>query len=339
MNDSQYTAAFLDEWQAASDTVLLHTSGSTGAPKVLRVEKRRMEASARRTCRFLGLKRGDVALLCLPTDYIAGKMMVVRSIVAGMQLISVPPSAHPLREVPDTQHIDFAAMVPMQVARAIDNDAECRRLRAIRHLIIGGGAIDAALAEALRTFPNHVWSTYGMTETLSHIAMRQLNGPSATDAYTPLDGIRVGTDADGCLWVEAPDTCDGRLHTHDLVRFDPQGRFRILGRTDNVVCSGGVKLQIEQLEAALAGVLPVPFVLTKVRDTVLGEALTLLYVDDAASPALRNTVENACRQKLPRHHTPRHYLPVKQLPSTPNGKPARKEAERMANERLTLSAS
>ena len=167
--------SFLDQWHDDSPTLLVHTSGSTGRPKPLYVEKRRMEASARITCSFLGLKEGDSALLCMPLDYIAGKMMAVRALTCGLRLISVPPTSHPLADISD--HIDFAAMVPLQVYNSLQAPQERQRLMAIRHLIIGGGSIDEALANDLKTFPHAVWSTYGMTETLSHIALRRLSGP------------------------------------------------------------------------------------------------------------------------------------------------------------------
>ena len=193
---------FLDEWNNDSERVLVHTSGSTGAPKPLWVEKRRMEASARITCDFLGLKEGDTALLCMPLDYIAGKMMVVRSLVRKLKLMVVEPTGHPLSNTTPHQlprGLTFAAMVPMQVYNSLQVPEERERLRQIRHLIIGGGAIDDALARELKDFPNYVWSTYGMTETLSHIALRRLNGAEASEWYTPFDNVSISQNEDGCL--------------------------------------------------------------------------------------------------------------------------------------------
>ena len=161
---------FIEQWNDASDVIEVHTSGSTGKPKRLLVEKRRMVNSARITCDFLGLKEGDTALLCMPLDYIAGKMVVVRSLVRGLRLIDVTPSSHPLKDI--SAHLDFAAMVPLQVYSSLQVPEEAELLKSIRHLIIGGGAIDESLESQLRSFPNAVWSTYGMTETLSHIALR-----------------------------------------------------------------------------------------------------------------------------------------------------------------------
>ena len=152
---------FLAQWNDASDVIEVHTSGSTGKPKRLLVEKRRMEASGRITCDFLGLKEGDTALLCMPLDYIAGKMVVVRSLVRNLRLVDVTPSSHPLKNI--SESLDFAAMVPLQVYSSLQVAEEAERLKSIRHLIIGGGAIDESLESQLRQFPNAVWSTYGMT--------------------------------------------------------------------------------------------------------------------------------------------------------------------------------
>jgi len=159
---------FLTDWHSSSPRMLVHTSGSTGAPKPMWVEKQRMCNSARITCDFLRLHPGDSALLCMSLDYIAGKMMVVRAIERQLDLISVAPSGHPLRSL--TRPITFAAMVPMQVFNSLQVPEERERLRQIKHLIIGGGAIDDLLAVQLRSFPNAVWSTYGMTETTATIS-------------------------------------------------------------------------------------------------------------------------------------------------------------------------
>ncbi len=346
--------AFLAEWHNDSPTVLVHTSGSTGKPKPMLVEKRRMQASARITCRFLGLHEGDTALLCMPLDYIAGKMMVVRALTCGLQLVSVPPSSHPLATShlsPFPSRIDFAAMVPLQVWNSLQVPEERHRLMHIRHLIIGGGAIDQALASQLADFPHQVWSTYGMTETLSHIALRRLNGPEASDWYTPFDGVALSLTDEGCLVISAPAVHEGPLVTNDIAEVPPPApadsplapadspsapadsspapassprRFRILGRKDNVVCSGGIKIQIEEVERLLRPHLPLPFLITKRPDAKFGEVVVLLSegpVDEARA---------VCERILPKYYQPKAYLHVDKIPLTETGKPARKQAETLA---------
>jgi len=247
---------FLAEWHNDSATLLVHTSGSTGKPKPMWVEKRRMEASARMTCDFLGLHEGDTALLCMSLDYIAGKMMVVRSLVRGLRLVSVEPSGEPLGTV--TGPIDFAAMVPLQVWNTLRVAEQRERLMRVGQLIIGGGAVDADMERQLRSFPGAVWSSYGMTETLSHVALRRLSGPEATEWYTPMAGVSLSVTAEGCLVIDAPALHDGPLVTNDRAELLGDGRFKILGRRDNVICSGGLKIQAEEVERLLRPHLRVP---------------------------------------------------------------------------------
>ena len=322
---------FLAQWNDTSDVIEVHTSGSTGKPKRLLVEKRRMVNSARITCDFLGLKEGDSALLCMPLDYIAGKMVVVRSLVSHLHLISVMPSSHPLKDI--TQPIDFAALVPLQVYSSLQEPAERERLMSIRHLIIGGGAIDDSLESQLQQFPNAVWSTYGMTETLSHIALRRISGENSSLWYSPLDGVDVSLSSDSCLEIYAPQVNPEKLHTNDIaeLRTLPDGskEFRILGRKDNVIDSGGIKIQAEEVERLLRPHLSCGFMITKVSDARLGEAVTILIESDDAYLAL-----SICKHVLPKHWVPRHVLPISHIPLTETGKPARAEAEALAKKLL-----
>ena len=356
---------FIEEWNSPSPYVRVKTSGSTGAPKEMLVEKRRMLASARMTCDFLGLQPGDTALLCMSLDYIAGKMMVVRALERGLRLVSVEPSGHPLSSKPTPQtptpnpsrgegssdtlslaksnqaplpsggvgggclvdSLSFLAMVPMQVWNTLQVPEERERLWKVRHLLIGGGAINEQLAEALQDFPGNAWSSYGMTETLSHIALRRLNGPDRSEWYTPLPGVSVSLNEEGCLVIRAPHLCDETLVTHDLAEMQnsqPDSPFRILGRRDNVVCSGGIKIQMEAVEEKLRPHISFPFMITKRPDPKFGEVVAML-IEGA-------TIEHCraiCQRVLPKYEQPKYYLVVDHLPLTETGKPARAIAQQM----------
>ena len=319
---------FLTEWNNDSLYVHVQTSGSTGAPKPMMVEKRRMLASARITCDFLGLRPGDTALLCMSLDYIAGKMMVVRSLERGLKLTTVEPSGHPLATVNSklstlnsklsilNSQFTFSAMVPLQVYNTLQVPEERERLKQIRHLIIGGGAIDNSLAAELKDFPNNIWSTYGMTETLSHIALRRLNGPEASLWYTPFPSVQLSLSDEGCLIIHAPEVCPEPLVTNDIAELK-LGRFRILGRKDNVICSGGLKIQAEELERQLRPHMPAPFVISKRADEKFGEIVVLIT---EGSPSDARTI---CERILPKYHQPKAYLHIDQIPLTETGKPAR----------------
>ena len=328
---------FLSEWNNDSDTVLVHTSGSTGKPKPMMVEKKRMLNSARITCDFLGLKPGDSALLCMSLDYIAGKMVVVRSIERHLHLISVPPSGHPLKDV--DEEIIFAAMVPMQVYNTLQVPEERERLSRIRHLIIGGGAIDAALEQELQSLPGDIaiWSTYGMTETLSHIALRRINGDEASEWYQPFDSVHISQTEEGCLVIDAPQVCAETLVTNDIVEIEPyiynkveKLRFRIKGRKDNVICSGGIKIQIEEVETLLKPHLEKPFMLAKKKDEKFGEIAVLLSEDEDIKKVeatvrrlLSDESEKSSDHKKYKYWIPKEFRYVEHLPLTETGKPKR----------------
>ena len=318
--------AFLNEWRNEEPTVWVHTSGSTGTPKPLLVEKERMRTSAKLTCKFLGLQEGDSALLCMPLQYIAGKMVVVRSEVANLKLIPVVPSGHPLAELQEIP--TFAAMIPMQVYNSIQVEKEKGKLMKIKHLIIGGGSIDPSLAQSLKDFPNHVWSTYGMTETLSHIALRRLNGPEASDWYTPFEHVSIRLSDENTLVVHAPNICPEELITNDIAEVNKERKFRILGRKDNTINSGGVKIQIEQVEAALKEHLDFPFQITARKDVKFGETVVLLYnkVEN------ENRIKEICEKTLPPYWVPKKYIAVEEIPMTGTGKPDRATARRIASE-------
>ena len=325
---------FLAEWRDEGPYVRVQTSGSTGEPKPMLVEKRRMLASARRTNDFLGLQKGDTALLRMSLDYIAGKMMVVRAIERGLQLLTVEPSGHPLAIQGDCPPcVTFAAMVPMQVYNSLQVPEERERLKRIKHLIIGGGAIDERLAEALKAFPNHVWSTYGMTETLSHIALRRLSGPETSEWYTPFPSVSVSLNEEGCLVIDAPEVCEERLVTNDIAELATQRgespcvanvSFKILGRKDTVICSGGIKIQAEEVERRLRPHLRVPYLISKRLDEKFGEAVVLLTEGDTAE------AQAVCESVLPKYQRPRAYVHVSRIPLTETGKPARRQAEMFA---------
>ena len=317
---------------------------------------------ARITCDFLGLKPGDSALLCMSLDYIAGKMVVVRSIERHLHLISVSPSGHPLKNI-DLKDVNgkdvngeitFAAMVPMQVYNTLQVPEERERLTHIRHLIIGGGAIDAALEQELRSLPGNIaiWSTYGMTETLSHIALRRINGDEASEWYQPFDSVKISQTDEGCLVIDAPLVCAETLVTNDIVEIEPyiynkvekhdkeekhdkveKLRFRIKGRKDNVICSGGIKIQIEEVEALLKPHLEMPFMIAKKKDEKFGEIAVLLTEDEdlkKVEATIRRLLSGksddsnkSSESKSHKYWIPREFRYVDHLPLTETGKPKR----------------
>ncbi|SHF42254.1 AMP-binding protein [Dysgonomonas macrotermitis] len=310
---SLYT--FLHEWFSDSPTLSVQTSGSTGIPKEILIEKDRMMQSARLTCSFLGLEKGDTALLCMDLKYIGAKMVVVRSLIAGLNLHIIPPSGNPLKQT-DIPY-DFAAMVPLQIYNSLQDEIEKERLSNIKHLIIGGGAIDPNIATAIHSFPNNVYSTYGMTETLSHIALRKLNGANASDRYFPFESVSLSLSDDNTLIIDAPLVNPEKLHTNDIAELLDDGSFRIIGRKDNIINSGGIKIQIEEVEKQLKQIIPVSFAISSLPDPKFGEIVVLVIEGsfDIDESVIANT--------LPPYSTPKKIISVDTIPLTENGKISR----------------
>ena len=319
---------FLEEWFDESPTLRVYTSGSTGTPKELFVRKEQMMNSARITCEALQLRKGDKALLCMPLQYIAGKMVVVRALVAGLELIVREPSGHPLADV--NEHLRFAAMIPLQVFNSLVVPQEASRLEDTEILIIGGGAIDKQLEVAFQKMQNAVYSTYGMTETLSHIALRRLNGAEASERYKPFPSVSLSLSADHTLVIHAPQVCDETLVTNDVVELFPDGTFQIIGRKDNIINSGGIKIQTECIEKTLRSIISVNFALTAVPHPKFGEALVLLVEKDRNEVIRPEELAEQIRSILPKYQQPKQILWIESLPLTQTGKISRAECRKLA---------
>ena len=305
---------FLLEWFNENPTITVRTSGSTGTPKQMEVRKDNMMNSARLTCDFLNLNPGDSALLCMSVQYIAGKMMVVRALVGGLNLMIETPSGYPLKRI--DQQIDFAAMVPMQIYNSLRDPIEKKRLMNIKTLIIGGGAINEEMEAELIDFPNAVYSTYGMTETLSHIALRRLNGNYRSEYYHPFSSVTLSLSSDQTLIIDAPLVCNEHLITNDVADLRPDSSFRILGRKDNVINSGGIKIQIEEVEKLLTPLIRAPFAITYRKDPLLGQAVVLLVAK------LNTDIEDisSALSQLPKYWQPRRIIYVDEIPLTETSK-------------------
>ena len=259
---------FLHDWTDSSESILVQTSGSTGAPKAIRVSKQHMVNSAIATGDFFKLQPGKRALHCLPTDFIAGKMMLVRAIILGLELDCIEPSATPIFRT--DYRYDFCAMVPMQLQNSL------KTIGKIKLILVGGTAVSQSLQSTILGVKTRVFESYGMTETVSHIAIKALNGQNNSDQFNALNGITLSQDSRSCLVIEAPQLSHKKVITNDMVQLLSPTQFRFLGRIDNVINSGGVKLFPEQIEFKLASQINRPFFIASKKDEVLGEKLILI---------------------------------------------------------------
>lgn len=314
---------FIKEWFSDSKTVKIQSSGSTGIPKIFDVEKSKMLNSAEMTCDFLDLKEGNTALICLPIEYISGKMMVVRSILRKLKLKIVEPSTTPLQNI--NQKIDFCAMTPLQVENSLD------KLHLIENLIIGGASVSETLKKKisqtlkLSNSPNQIFETYGMSETLSHIALRQIF-PNQEDWFTVFAGVEISLDERDCLRIFAPKLNSEVLQTNDLVEINNDNQFRFVGRLDNVINSGGAKIFPEELEKLVKQNIPNEVVLLGIDDEKLGQKLVVV-IEGENDENLKSKIYNLEFEKS--FHKPKDIIFVKQIPRTPNGKVNRMELKRL----------
>lgn len=268
------TFTFIKEWLTSKDSFSLHTSGSTGTPKEITLTRTQLQQSAQRTIEALNLSHDDTAFICLDTKYIAGKMMVVRALEANMKIVAVEPSSDPLQSVQEP--ITFTALVPMQLQEILKHPDSIQKLNPMKAVIIGGAAVSSSLQKEIDNLSCPVYATYGMTETVSHIALQRLNGIDTTNYFTVLSGIKIKTDERGCLVIQMPEFSEPII-TNDLVEIISSHQFRWLGRFDNVINSGGFKISPEKIEKVLEAFLPGrAFFVTHFPDERLGEKLALI---------------------------------------------------------------
>lgn len=302
---------FFESWFSKSDFMQVKTSGSTGKPKIFDIEKSKMINSATMTCDFLQLKPHNIALLCLPIEYISGKMLLVRALVRKMKVIITEPSLKPLENI-DTP-IDFCAMTPLQVENSLD------KLHLIKKLIIGGAAVSESLKGKLSTIQSEIYETYGMSETLSHIALKKLR-PDTENHFTCFAGINISTDDRGCLKIYAPKLNEEILQTNDLVEIISSNQFKFIGRMDNVINSAGVKIFPEALEALVKKYTPNELVFIGLDDKSLGQKLTLVIEAQESEPLRQQLSTIEYSSKL---HRPKEIIFIDKIPRTENGKVSR----------------
>ena len=281
-----------------------------------------MIQSALRTGQYLNLNTGTKALLCLAANSIAGKMMLVRAMVLGWDLDFVPPSSRPLENL--QQQVDFAAMVPLQLYNSLHN------LKGVSKILVGGAPLSRKLLSLIPVGGVSIYQSYGMTETASHIALRELKPVALSefpervlDSFNALEGIQLSKDERGCLVIDAPFVSGSPIVTNDLVELESPTRFRWLGRADNVINSGGVKLIPEQLEAKLGPLIPGPFILAGVPDDALGEKLVLVI--EGGSPGKNLLEQIKASGNLGKFEIPREVCSLPLFTETENGKLNRPE--------------
>ena len=307
-NDFERIAGeFLLEWFNANSFITATSSGTTAIPKKITIDKQAMVNSALATAEFFDLKAGNRVLHCMSTAYIAGKMMLVRSIILGFEMDFVTPSSNPLKD--NQRNYDFVAMVPMQVQNSISE------LHKVKKLIIGGAKISETLLNQLLEVPTQVYETYGMTETITHIAVKKIGEKS----FSVLPNVTIAIDERGCLVIAAPRISNTNIVTNDVVELLTATQFLLLGRIDNVINSGGVKLFPEQIEAKLSDKIKERFFVIGIPDALLGEQLLLVIEGE------KQAIDSTIFDHLHPFEKPKAIRFVPKFIETESGKVKRKE--------------
>ncbi|PID76727.1 MAG: o-succinylbenzoate--CoA ligase [Deltaproteobacteria bacterium] len=322
---------FLHNWWDNSDYIEQQTSGSTGKPKLIRLQKKAMLASAERTCRFFGLDQKSRAVLCLSSNYIAGKMMIIRAIRAQSELIAVAPEGNPYEKIETTA--DFIAMIPLQAEKMLAtlSSGAAQIGDNVGNVLLGGAAISDELHRKITARDDcNFYIGYGMTETCSHIALRKL-GKDDDGYYSAMEGVTVTKDRRGCAVIDDSVTKITGLATNDLIEHQPGNpdRFKILGRFDTVINSGGIKFSPEELEKRVACVMNRPFIFSSLPDRQLGQKIIMIVEERDEQPVFTSPREkreliDRLKPLLPKYAAPRDIVPVPALVRTANGKIDRK---------------
>ncbi len=298
---------FIKEWINEKDYIVQKSSGTTGKQKKLNLLKETMIQSARNTCEFFDLKFGQNALLCLPIEYIAGKMMIVRAFIGGLNLLLTEPTSMP--DFSGLKKIDFCAMVPLQVYNSLNS---VETLRRINKLIIGGAEIRDELEVMLRDLTIDVYATYGMTEACSHVAIKRLSGLEHERYYKALPDVKFSVDDRDCLIVEAAYLKE-KIVTNDVVDLIDSKQFRWIGRFDNLINSGGIKIVPEEIEAVISKSTGMDCSVIGLPDSKLGQKVVLI-VEKGGSEVTENEIKSMLESELPKHLRPKEIVYVNELP-------------------------
>ncbi|GJM61301.1 AMP-binding protein [Persicobacter diffluens] len=315
---------FVKAWEAGQEDFELHTSGSTGTPKAIKISRKQMEQSALMTARALQLQKGDRAVLGMNPNMVGGRMMIVRALVTEMALEVVEASLNPLLDM--QQPFDFTALVPMQLDAAIENPHSYQLLNQAKVVIIGGAPMSEGLIQKCQKLKCIVYATYGMTETVSHIALKAINGPQPQKDFHTLSGVKIQRDERGCLQIESPTAAEDVITTNDLVELTSPSSFRWLGRIDRTINTGGIKIQAELIENAIEKILTkhhikAHYFIEGTQDQKLGQKISLFVETSSTDREFQGLIKTKLITQLPnRYHLPKCFILVDKFKLLPSGK-------------------
>lgn len=311
--------SFIINWFDESKTIAVKTSGTTGTPKMIRLSKAAMISSAKRTLSYFNVKAYNKVMLCLPARFIAGKMMIVRAMVGKLNLLIREPSANFYEKLDEV--VDFVALVPIQMQRFLEHP---EKQKYVKTVLIGAAPLDEAIEKEIQQMSSPVYHSYGMTETITHVALRQINGLNRSKEYIAIAGVTFSTDEKECLLINA-DFLPHTIHTKDVVDLLDSHRFEWRGRVDTVINSGGIKIFPEEIEKKLNGLFEQRFIIAGIPDEELGEKVSLILEGPPLSKAEQERLTTQLKKVLDKYSIPKAIHTIPQFPETPNGKIKRKQ--------------
>lgn len=313
---------FVKSWLSGQNKFELQTSGSTGTPKAIECDRQQMEKSARRTLDVFALKPGSKVLSSLHPMFIAGKMMLVRAIVGELELEVVTPSSNPLSNLNHEASIDFAAFTPNQIEHVLNENPD--KLNQVKTILIGGAGLHPILEAKLQNIESNVFHSYAMTEALTHVAIRKVNGPEKSNHFHGLKNVTFKLDKRSCLVINDEELGIKNLVSNDIVELIDETSFQWIGRYDNVINSGGIKIQIEAVEREIETVfqnmnIAYNFCVVSEPDAALTNKM-ILFIEGAKVDLIDQSILEAIREKLPKYHAPKDIIWVPGIILTKSGK-------------------
>lgn len=318
------TLEFCSQWLNGFSAFSFTTSGSTGAPKAIIASREHMLASAKGTISALGLTSSESVYLCISSKMIGGAMMLVRALELGCDLTIVQPSSNPLEQVNENHSYTFASFVPMQVFEAYTDSTLLNKLNRFNNILLGGAPANEQTLDALGRLEHcMVWQTYGMTETLSHIALRRVGHDQY---YETLPGVKIKQDDRNCLCINAEVTDNQWLLTNDVVSMIDEHHFELMGRIDDVINSGGIKIFSYDVERAITQKLidldltPKPMFVCRKKDEKYGETVVVVMMGEPLSESVLNQLTDYCKKTLGKYAAPKHIFFVNEFEKLESGK-------------------
>jgi len=320
---------FCHAWLNGQQFLEISTSGSTGNLKLIQLSREQILASVQSTAIALSLDESDHSFICINTSYIGGKMMLIRAMELQMNATLVAPASNPFETLQEDSSFTFFSFVPLQIETILNLGIQ-DNINKGKALIIGGGAVSYSLENRLQNLNIPVFHTFGMTETASHVALRRINGPLKSKAFKLLPGIELKTDDNNCIHLKGPQTLDQWIQTRDIIKITSDQEFIWLGRIDDVINTGGIKIHTPELEEKIRGILhtyskPIPFFVTGVTDERLIQKIVLV-IEGKSNPEFKELLLNKMKEDLPKFHNPKDIFFIDKMPVTDTGKILKKEA-------------